>query len=82
MSSKTRGEMEIDDLGEPELCLVAEADDRVVGFILGTTSTKRRSAWKHGYLVWMGVAPEVQRRGLAVRLYRAFAAHRELQLLG
>lgn len=58
-------------MGEPELCLVALAECCLVGFALGTTITKRRSAWKYGHLVWMGVAPEAQRRGLAGRLVRA-----------
>ena len=55
-----------------EFCLVAEIDDRLVGFALGTTVEKARSAWKYGLLVWLGVAPEFHRFGVAVRLYQAF----------
>ncbi len=51
-----------------ETCLVAEMDDEVVGFALGTLIEKRRSAWTYGYLLWLGVAPEVVRRGVASRL--------------
>ena len=59
-------------LGDPDLCLVAELEGRVVGFALGTTVTKRHSAWKYGHLIWLGVAPEVQRLGIAARLFRGF----------
>ncbi len=52
-----------------ETCLVAELDDRIVGFALGTLIEKRRSAWNYGYLLWLGVDPEVSRRGVASRLY-------------
>ncbi len=56
--------------GDPELCLVAETDDGgIVGFALGTTVTKSRSAWKYGYLVWLGVNPEYQAQGVASRLF-------------
>lgn len=51
-----------------ETCLVAELDDRVVGFALGTLIEKRRSAWTYGYLLWLGVDPAVGRRGVASRL--------------
>lgn len=57
---------------DSEFCLVAEADDEVVGFALGTTITKSHSAWKYGYLIWLGVAPEFQRHGVADRLYHRF----------
>ncbi|MBU2548644.1 MAG: GNAT family N-acetyltransferase [Proteobacteria bacterium] len=53
-----------------ELCLVAESDDRIVGFALGTTVEKDRSAWKYGLLTWMGVAPDLQRAGVGDRLFR------------
>lgn len=51
-----------------ELCLVAEVDERLVGFALGTYISKRRSAWAYGYLEWMGVDPSVQRLGVGSRL--------------
>ena len=57
---------------DTEYCLVAEADDRVVGFALGTVIDKRKSSWTYGYLLWFGVDPEFQREGLALRLFRQF----------
>jgi ribosomal protein S18 acetylase RimI-like enzyme len=57
---------------DPEFCLVAEVDDRTVGFALGTTITKTRSAWKYGHLIWLGVKPEYQRLGVATRLFKQF----------
>jgi len=51
-----------------ETCLVAELDDRVVGFALGTLLEKRGSAWTYGYLLWLGVAEGMARKGIAARL--------------
>ncbi len=59
-------------LGDSEFCLVAEYDDELVGFALGTTITKNRSAWKYGYLIWLGVAPGYQRAGVAEKLFNKF----------
>ncbi|MEW5722200.1 MAG: GNAT family N-acetyltransferase [Thermodesulfobacteriota bacterium] len=55
-----------------EFCLVAEAEDRLVGFALGTTVEKSRSAWKYGLLIWLGVEPEFQRHGVGARLFNQF----------
>lgn len=52
-----------------ETCLVAEQDDRVVGFALGTLLEKRGSAWTYGYLLWLGVDESVGRQGIAGRLF-------------
>jgi ribosomal protein S18 acetylase RimI-like enzyme len=57
---------------EPEFCLVAEVDDKIVGFALGTTIFKAGSAWKYGHLIWLGVAEECRRLGVAKRLLRGF----------
>ena len=57
---------------DAEFCLVAEMGDRIVGFALGTTIIKSRSAWKYGHLVWLGVEPGFQRLGVAKRLFRRF----------
>lgn len=51
-----------------ETCLVAEADDRIVGFALGMMIEKRSSSWRYGYLVWLGVDPEQHRGGVASKL--------------
>ncbi|MFC1896471.1 GNAT family N-acetyltransferase [Thermodesulfobacteriota bacterium] len=58
--------------GDSEFCLVAEMDDRVVGFALGTTITKSHSAWKYGHLVWLGMEPSLQRQGIAEKLFHRF----------
>ncbi len=57
---------------DSEFCQVAEYEGKVVGFVMGTTISKRRSSWRYGYLVWLGVAPEVQRFGVGKRLFNAF----------
>lgn len=57
---------------DAEHCFVAELNDQIVGFVLGTTIIKSRSAWKYGYLVWMGVDPSVQRQGVGERLFEWF----------
>lgn len=51
-----------------DTCFVAERDGEIVGFTMGTTLTKRRSAWMYGWIVWLGVAPEVARQGVGKRL--------------
>lgn len=56
-----------------EFCLVAELDDRIAGFCLGTTVEKAHSAWKYGLLVWLAVAPEYQKMGVAEKLFNYFA---------
>jgi len=56
---------------DPEFCLVAEVEDRVVGFVLATTVVKEGTAWKrYGYLEWIGVAEGFQQARLGLRLYR------------
>ena len=53
---------------EAETCLVAEADGRIVGFALGRVMEKPRSAWRYGYLLWLGVERKFKRSGVATRL--------------
>lgn len=53
-----------------ETCLVAEAADHVVGFALGQVMEKPRSAWRYGWLEWLGVDRAFKRRGVATRLLR------------
>jgi ribosomal protein S18 acetylase RimI-like enzyme len=57
---------------ETELCLVAEANEEIIGFAMGTTITKPRSAWKYGHLVWLGVAENYQRFRVAEKLFNNF----------
>jgi len=53
---------------EAETCLVAEADGKIVGFALGRVMEKPRSAWRYGYLLWLGVDRRFKRGGIATRL--------------
>lgn len=68
---RTWDEYEITTLfnSDTELCLVAELDEEIVGFALGTTVEKQNSAWKYGYLVWIGVRPGLQKGGAGHMLF-------------
>jgi len=56
---------------DPEFCLVGEADEKIVGFLLATTFEKEGTAWKkYGYVSWMGIEENLQRANLGRRLYR------------
>lgn len=68
---RTWDEYELVDLflSDGDTCLVAELDDKVVGFALGTVIEKRRSAWNYGYLLWLGVDPDLGPRGIGSRLF-------------
>jgi ribosomal protein S18 acetylase RimI-like enzyme len=57
---------------DPGFCLVAYADDTIIGFALGSTISKSGSAWKYGHLYWLGIEPEYQRRGVAKKLFKSF----------
>ncbi len=54
---------------DSELCLVAEAGERILGFALGTTVKKHHSPWKYGYLVWLGVRRDIQKGQVGSRLF-------------
>lgn len=45
-----------------------EGEEELVGFCLGTLLEKRYSAWRYGYLGWMGVAPGLKGRGIGRRM--------------
>ena len=68
---RTWDEYEITTLfnSDNDLCLVAELDNEIVGFALGTTVEKLNSAWKYGYLVWIGVRPGLQKCGAGRKLF-------------
>jgi ribosomal protein S18 acetylase RimI-like enzyme len=53
-----------------EYCLVAEANEKVIGFALGTLMEKYRSPWRYGWLLWLGVDPRWKRRGIGRRMLR------------
>jgi len=56
---------------DSETCFVATIEGKVVGFALGNTIEKRKSAWRYGYIVWMGVDPDVGRCGVGSWLFEA-----------
>ena len=55
-------------VSESDLSLVAVQGKAVVGFCLSTTTEKPRRPRPYGYLIWLGVSPKVQRRGVGQRL--------------
>lgn len=57
---------------DSENCLVAEDNGKVVGFAMGTTIEKSRSAWSYGHLVWLGVEPKYARSGVGSMLFDRF----------
>jgi ribosomal protein S18 acetylase RimI-like enzyme len=57
---------------ESENLLVADDDGTVVGFAMGTTIEKARSAWSYGHLVWLGIEPEYARSGIGSMLFDRF----------
>lgn len=69
---RTWDEYEITTLfnSDNELCLVAEAGERILGFALGTTVEKHNSPWKYGYLVWLGVRMGIQQGGVGSGLFK------------
>ncbi len=69
---RTWDEYEITTLfnSDSELCLVAEAGAKILGFALGTTVEKHNSPWKYGYLVWLGVGKDIQQGGVGSELFK------------
>ena len=59
---------------DSEVGLVANRgpDGELIGFALGTTITKKGSAWKYGHLIWLGVRPDQQRHRVGERLLEVF----------
>jgi ribosomal protein S18 acetylase RimI-like enzyme len=55
---------------EAETCLVAVADDKLIGFALGRMMQKPKSAWRYGWLLWLGVDRRFKRSGVATRLVK------------
>ncbi len=51
---------------DPEYCLVAQIEQELAGFVLGTIISK--ASWVYGYIIWLGVSPQFQRRGVADKL--------------
>lgn len=57
-----------------EFCFVADADDTLAGFALGSLIDKRKSAWSYGYLTWLAVDPVLKRGGIATLLMEEITA--------
>ena len=57
---------------ESEHMIVAEAGGKVVGFALGTTIAKARSAWSYGHLLWLGIDPDYAGHGIGSILFERF----------
>jgi len=51
---------------DPDYCLVAESNEQLAGFILGSIISK--ASVTYGYIIWLGVNPAFQRRGIADNL--------------
>ncbi|MCP8323453.1 MAG: GNAT family N-acetyltransferase [Candidatus Methylarchaceae archaeon HK02M2] len=56
--------------GDAEFCIVAEKNGEVVGFAMATFIEKSRSAWKYGYVAWLGVKKRYHRHEIGAKLYR------------
>jgi ribosomal protein S18 acetylase RimI-like enzyme len=69
---RTWDEYEITTLfnSDGELCVVAEAGGKILGFALGTTVEKHNSPWKYGYLIWLGVRRDIQQSGVGSGLFK------------
>lgn len=57
----------------PAIGFIAEADGRVVGFILGDIREAEHGLPTCGWIDMVGVIPEYQRRGIARRLAEEFS---------
>ncbi|MGC8804469.1 MAG: GNAT family N-acetyltransferase, partial [Candidatus Ratteibacteria bacterium] len=47
---------------------ISGKNKKVIGFAMATTIRKPRSAWKYGYVVWLGVKRRYHRHGIGERL--------------
>ena len=57
---------------ESEHILVAETGRKVIGFAMGTTIEKARSAWTYGHLLWLGVETGYSGHGIGSLLFDRF----------
>lgn len=70
---RTWGETEVlnNYTSDPEFCLVAESNGKVIGFTLGSfmvPDPSKRNAKAYGWLLWIAVSPKHQRNGVAKKL--------------
>jgi ribosomal protein S18 acetylase RimI-like enzyme len=64
---------------DSEHLLVADSGGTVVGFAIGTTIEKARTAWNYGHLVWLGVDPRFSRMKVGSLLFDRFRSMMEEQ---
>ena len=62
---------------QPEHVLVAELEDQVIGFAIGSLVRKARGAVTYGHLAWLGVDPEFGRTGVGGMLFDNFRKNME-----
>lgn len=55
---------------DPELCIVAEYKNKVIGFALGSIIEKPKSSWTYGYLIWIGINKRYQKYKVGKKLYQ------------
>ena len=53
-----------------DFSLVAELDEQIVGFALGTVYEKG-TAWNYGHVLWLGVDPDLHQKGVGSKLLKA-----------
>jgi len=54
---------------DSQYCLVAEVENKVVGFCMGTTISKSAEVGRYGYVTWIGVQANYRRRGVGTLLF-------------
>ena len=64
--------------GELDISVVAEANGKVVGFILGRLETSPRG-WLNAWAHFIGVDPDYYRRGVGTKLMKSFVARCKTQ---
>ncbi|MCA1808220.1 MAG: N-acetyltransferase family protein [Kiritimatiellia bacterium] len=57
---------------EPEFMLVANAEEKLVGFIIGSLIEKAGTAWNYAHLIWLGVHPDLAGLGVGSSLFDEF----------
>lgn len=50
---------------DSDYALVAYHGKELVGFCMGFVIAKSKSAWRYGYIVWLGISPTVQGLGMS-----------------
>lgn len=56
---------------DTDTCFAATLEDKLIGFALGNVIEKGNSSWRYGYIVWLGVDPDISRKGVGTMLFNA-----------